>query len=127
MEGHEPTAGKIVSDDGRDYLLVMTHEYFNIEGAHREYGMSKITDRKADRTEGSTKVYQMGFGPRKVERHGLEFGGRYVLRDSTSDDPEVYGKFELEFHSVSEGPKDKVQMGQPGFTIAAWNSEGRVY
>jgi hypothetical protein len=112
--GMEPTAARITNDGEESFILDIMHPeiYKEFEGDVASLNFKNIKNRLAN-----SPYLGMNTSPKVIHVLGLELGGRYIMDEIGSDQPDLYQRFDLTLHSIQQG-KEKVHISDPAFTIA---------
>jgi len=119
MENEVPTAGRIVVEQGRTYVDVMTREAFEEFGNEIvALGFYKINNRKWGKP-GSTPVFGISkkYKPAEIEAINLELSGIYALDIGTSPEPEIYTRYEMQHVGYTGDSKNPTRFPLPAITI----------
>ncbi len=114
--GMEPTAARFEYDGEVYFDLMHPAVYKELDGDVQEFGFKNIKARLQS-------YLGMNTSPKEMHKLGLELGGRYILDEEQSDDPDTYRRFGLTLHSIQQTDKEKIHIKDPAFIIAVTPGE----
>ena len=105
----------IKTKDGEEvYFDLMNPEtYEELKGDVKSLDFKNIKNRLRD-----SPYLGMNTSPKEIYLLELELGGRYILDEIGSDNPEWYRRFSLTLHSIQQANKEKIHISDPALFVA---------